>query len=615
MKKTLLLMSCFAMSLGAAAAEFRQVYDIDPVKAKQNEQLVQKALSESAPAKKDAPFVYSVVPPLSSVPRLPDSFPADGQIFGTLGIIAAQDEYEPGSFVIYSRKNADSFTLKTGDLKTDDGAVFPAKNLDLKLVKVWYQAGAAWYGYFADALTHALVPELLVNDENLVRVDTKQKENYVRYNNEDGSVRYEWMSAPYTALDFIEHLSQANINLMSDAETLQPVVLNKDEFKQFMLTVHVPENTKPGCYKGQIIMNADGKNVGTIPVQLRVLPFKLPTAGTYRDPMREYFICLYGTGNDNPKILQNLAAHNSFYLHHFPVADPFYPERFRKDVELARQNGIKTNMLMSSVPGCGFTMPSKTEPTPEKIAALKQLNATHKAAANMVKEVLGHTNFYAYGVDEGDFWVIKRERAAWDGVHEAGGNVMVSTRPHGASLYGLDYAAFAFAPVGKDVQEVKKYHQMNPDAHVGWYANPHSAPENPDIFRRMHGYVAYKGDFDASSNYCWWRGNWNDHSCIDEHAFRGLVMVYATKDDVLDTLEWEGVREGVDDIRYLTYLQILAEKGLKHKDWKVQRLARAARAFFAYSDHERDTIDPIRMECISYILKLMEAMKDDEVKK
>ncbi len=613
MKRTLLLLSCFAMGLGAADGEFRQVYDLDPVKVKQNELLVQQAMTNADAKWQKAPVLYSVIPPLSSVPRLPDTFPADGTFCSTLGVIAAQDEFEPASFVVYPKQNVDSFSLTASDLKSEDGTVFPAEKLDLKLVKVWYQAGSAWYGYFADALTHALVPELLLNDENLVRVDTKQKENYVRYNNEDGSIRYEWMSAPYTALNFVEHMSQANTNLMSDAEKLQPVVLNKNEFKQFMLTVHVPENTKPGLYQGAITMNADGKSVGTIPLSLRVLPFKLPVAGTYRDPLREYFICLYGTGTRHPKILKNLAEHNSFYLHNFPFADPFYPERFKADVKLAKEYGLKTGMLMSATPGCGFTM--RENPPPEKIAELNQLKYVYGKTAELVKEVLGHTNFYSYGVDEGDFWVIKRERAAWDAIHEAGGNVMVSTRPHGASLYGLDYAAFAFAPVGKDVAEVKKYHQMNPDAHVGWYANPHSAPENPDLFRRMHGYVAYKGDFDASSNYCWWRGNWNDHSCIDEHAFRGLIMVYATKDDVLDTLEWEGVREGVDDIRYLTCLQILAEKALKHKDWKVQRLARTARAFFAYSDHERDAIDPIRMECISYILKLQEALKNDEVSK
>ncbi len=615
MKRISMILGLLAFAVSAAAEPVRQVYSLDPDKVKENEALVQKAMAGKDRKWQNAPVLYSVVPPLSSVPRMPDSFPADGTFCGTLGIIAAQNEFEPASFVVYPRKNGDAFTFKVSDLKAADGTVFPAGKLDLKLVKVWYQAGSAWYGYFADALTHALVPELLLNDENLVLADTVKKENYVRYNNADGSVRYEWMSAPYTALDFAEKLSQANINLMSDAETLQPVVLNKNEFKQFMLTVHVPENTKPGLYKGAISMNLDGKSAGEIPVSLRVLPFKLPTAGTYRDPMREYFICLYGTSTTNPKILKNLAEHNSFYLHHFPYADPFYPERFKRDVKLAQENGLKTDMLMSATPNCGFTLPLKTEPTPKKLAELEQLKVTYKNTAALVKEVLGHTEFYSYGVDEGDFWTIKRERAAWDAVHEADGKVMVSTRPHGASLYGLDYAAFAFAPVGKDVQEVKKYHQMNPDAHVGWYANPHSAPENPDLFRRMHGYVAYKGDFDCSSNYCWWRGNWNDHSCIDEHGFRGLIMVYATKDDVLDTLEWEGVREGVDDVRYLTYLQILAEKGLKHKDWNVRRLARAARAFFAYSDHERDTIDPIRMECISYILKLQEAMKNDEVKK
>ena len=34
--------------------------------------------------------------------------------------------------------------------------------------------------------------------------------------------------------------------------------------------------------------------------------------------------------------------------------------------------------------------------------------------------------------------------------------------------------------------------------------------------------------------------------------YRNMNLVYATKDDFIDTLAWEGIREGIDDIRYAT---------------------------------------------------------------
>ncbi len=598
MKSSLLAFVLASACALSAADTFRQTYPLDPDKVRQNEIRVNNDL-KNVPQWEKAPFLYYTVDPMSSIKRLPDTFPVDGTLCGTLGIVAAQNEYEPASFVVYPRKNADRFTFTVSDLKSEEGNIFPAAQLDLKLLKVWYQTGSSWYGYFADALNHVLCPELLVNDENLVRVVANGRgHNYVRYYNEDGSIKYWWMTAPYTSLDY-QYLDRGNLQLIRDADTLQPVVLNKNEFKQFFLTAYVPEKQKPGLYTGSIKMTADGVSAGEIAVRIRVLPFELPEARTYHDFDREFFLCLYGTNARLPKVLKNLSSHNMFHPKDFPIANPFYPERFKADVQMAKENGIHVERLMDAMEGCG----------------LRSVTADHKRryaeAVKLVKSVIGKdAEIYSYGMDEGDFYMIKKQRDAWDAIHEAGANVMVSSLPHQRIQYGLDYVAFAFPPVGPwNEKAVADYHRMNPKALVGWYANPHSGPENPDYFRRMHGYVAYRNGFDASSNYSWWRNNWNDFSITDEHNMRGLIMVYATRDDVLDTIEWEGVREGIDDIRYITLMLRLARKANESKDWATRRLARNAMSFIAYSDPERDTITPIRMECISYILKLRTALE------
>jgi hypothetical protein len=45
---------------------------------------------------------------------------------------------------------------------------------------------------------------------------------------------------------------------------------------------------------------------------------------------------------------------------------------------------------------------------------------------------------------------------------------------------------------------------------------------------------------------------WND---FDDPVFRDHVFAYPTVNGVIDTTAWEGYREGVDDVRYLTKLQ------------------------------------------------------------
>lgn len=201
----------------------RQFYKIDPVKAKCNAEKVASDL-KNTPAWANAPAVYYVVDPLSDIRRTPDLYPEDGRIAAPLEIIAARGEFEPGSFVVYARKNADRFTLKISDLvHKKNGSVIPGSALDAKLVKVWYQCGAGWCGEFADPLARILVPEMLVNDENLIFADPATQDNYARYSNKDGSTTYEWISADFQVTGY-KFSNMVRIAMLKDADTLQPVV-------------------------------------------------------------------------------------------------------------------------------------------------------------------------------------------------------------------------------------------------------------------------------------------------------------------------------------------------------------------------------------------------------
>ena len=160
--------------------------------------------------------------------------------------------------------------------------------------------------------------------------------------------------------------------------------------------------------------------------------------------------------------------------------------------------------------------------------------------------------------------------------------------------------------------EVARFKDANPDALTGWYANPHSGPENPDYFRRLHGMMACKADYDVSANYCWWRNNWNDMAVPYEPNLRALVMVYGARDGVLDTLAWEGVREGLDDVRYTTLLRQRATALLDNsRGAAAASKARRALSFLAYWDERRDDIAAYRAECIRLILDLETTTEGD----
>lgn len=595
---------CGTLCVSAAEKPFRQTYHLDPAKVKANAERVAADLKDKPQWQKTI-LTYYAVPAMSDIRRLSDVFPTDGEACGTLNVIAAQGEYEPASFVIYPRKNVDKFELKVTDLTSKKGGKIPASEVDLKLIKIWYQSGQAWCGFFADCLTRTLTPEVLVNDENLIQVHPETQDNYVRYDNRDGSTSYQWMTANMMVVNYSQD-NQAQQGLISDAATLQPVVLNKDEFKQFFATVHVPAKTADGIYTGEIQFIADGKKVGAAPLKVRVLPFELPRPRTNYNLNKEFYFCFYGTVIRKPEVLRNLAKHNALHPMGFPFINVFEPKNFSADIKMAKEAGLDTDILFCGAQAADVA--SNTPPTGDQAKKLRELKRIIQRSAELCKKELGHTNFLSYGIDEAGPSLIRKERAAWALAHDAGGKVMVSTGAWRKLLFALDYMIVPGMPSPNRILEMNLFHEANPDSLTGWYGNPHSGPENPDYNRRIHGIMAYKGNYDVSANYTWWRNNWNDMATPYEEGLRNIVLVLGSRDGVLDTLEWEGIREGADDIRYATKLKLLATEAMKHKSGDVQLLGRRAMSYLAYFDAEREDLNAFRLETINYIIQLQNAL-------
>ena len=125
------------------------------------------------------PLACYVVPAMSSIKRLPEAIPADGKLGDRLNVVAAKGEFEPVSFVVFPFRDFATLEVTATALKGGNTTI-PASAADIKVVKCWYQAGTAWHSYFADPTRRELVPELLLNDERLIEVDRKTKDNYLR---------------------------------------------------------------------------------------------------------------------------------------------------------------------------------------------------------------------------------------------------------------------------------------------------------------------------------------------------------------------------------------------------------------------------------------------------
>ena len=78
---------------------------------------------------------------------------------------------------------------------------------------------------------------------------------------------------------------------------------------------------------------------------------------------------------------------------------------------------------------------------------------------------------------------------------------------------------------------------------------------------------------------------------------------------MIDTLQWEGFREGIDDIRYATAMKRLAQEASEHRDMNVKYAGRNALKFLAFMKPTSDNMDTARLEMISRILELRALLK------
>jgi hypothetical protein len=78
-------------------------------------------------------------------------------------------------------------------------------------------------------------------------------------------------------------------------------------------------------------------------------------------------------------------------------------------------------------------------------------------------------------------------------------------------------------------------------------------------------------------------------------------------DGVIDTIAWEGYREGIDDLRYLATLRKAIAKAEKSA---AAPKAKAARSFIENLDVNKADLSVVRSEMIGWILELNKMAAD-----
>ena len=555
-----------------------------------------------------AAVTWYAVDPMSERRYMPDAEPVGGLKGEPVRMVAALGEYEPGSFVLTSDADLGKVDFFVTDLAGEGGARIPAAEIDVKTVKVWYQAGNAWFSYFQDT-NLKLCPELLLHDEDLVLVDTKKVANYARLTEKDGKVHWHWLTSPRDIENRIEdspnyHIDDAFLSMkenFQDAPKFVGATLDRGKFKQFLLTVHVPEGAKAGLYTGEVRLRrrAGGANLGAVPLRLRVLPFALPPPCTYFDWNKDFrtFFCDYTSlegicfinGGDTALAERQLKAIIAdFVRHNDPI--PSFREAISRP-EFAKEAGMD---LRHADFGAMLLSWNKAE---MRFAA----RCLRKNAERITGEPL---QGYASWGDEYGLGTLRGIRPMVKIYHEEGFKFPVNSR-HGYAAGGY-LADLYWPPNCPDLSSknaTEHYNNLGGAGHFGWYACQHVGVENPAFIRRQYGMGPYRAGFSANFNYAHHLQGWND---ISQDVYRPMMFVYGSGNGCIDTIQWEAFREAIDDIRYATHLQRLARPLVESKDVEARYAARKALQCLSDLDGDDYDLGATRLEIVRHILALQQ---------
>ena len=559
------------------------------------------------------PVVFQQVKPFETKMILPYVLPDCVLADGRVDIVAAKGQKEVVSFVATSLKGLKDFTVRPSDLKCGN-AVIPAAAYDIKILKCWYRAGGAWVSYFLDPRQRILTPHLLLNDDDLIRVDELRTRNIMRIDYPEGR-KYVDFSDPKTG-----HHPFRRGTPFRDADTLQPTkqLWEAGRNQQYFATLAVPADAAPGLYTGTLALVADGKTVGSVPVRLRVLPFALPRPGSYENPDQVFF----GQMNRFPDfadgytqkdreafirgVMENIADHG---MNH---TERIFGNPVR--ARIALESGIVPDYIFgapapdywrnyfSGVPAGELTEADRELGIRMAIRKLLPYDRYYKSISPAAKPM---AIFYSEASSFTQLSAMQAEQA--EPAHRLGWGVFA----HGGKA-NADYAG--------DIQDLNSDVGVNRATADLWhaaggtimvYAQPFPGPENPALERRRNGMERWKAaHYDGNmqhgfevarvgyNEFAFDPGGDGNYRCVETAFYSSGKLIY--------TLPWEAIKAAYEDVRYGTMLRKLAMKHRDSPDEDIRREAKRALLWLEQRDGNNADMTMLRAAITERILVLMD---------
>lgn len=470
----------------------------------------------------DMRLLYSIRPAIRDRQTMPWTVPDAGELDGGIDLVACRGEFESVSIGLLATTDLQDVQLDFSELRSASGDVLDASIADPYHVICWYQNGVGTI----HAGTTALVAELLIKDPKLVTVDGKSRRNVLHFD-----------------------------PIPTDARTLQPIDIPAFESRGIWVTYRVPRDAKPGRYAGTIIVRDVSGTSGPIPVSLRIPSWELA-----RSPM------LHGLyyGRRMPK-LETIEQEKAFlkvleeeirdqvehgcnvvatYVHTGPLpSDRSSFATAQRISDILKKYGVTGTPYFSVVDFVG------SQTSPEQLAAVTR----HAREASRWAVQNGRTAYCFQGRDEASGDALRSQRPAWEAARAGGGSMWVACSANYFADMGdiLDYPVVS----GTLVPPLARKVHAN-GFRILSYGNPQAGVERPEVYRRNYGLALRVAGYDGAINYEYRtmddKSAWDD---FDHPHYRDHNFAYPAVGKPIDTIQFEGWREAIDDLRYLATLE------------------------------------------------------------
>lgn len=425
-------------------------------------------------------------------------------------------------------KDIAEIELSSSSLSSPQASIESGR-VEVYVVKVWEVSGVGIFR--SERMTQA---ELLLKDDRVPLDD-----GYLEHPQQGlGSVRPLWLYSP------------PGIRLTGCVHTS----LFAGEPKQIFLSVKIPADAPAAKYRGSLRLKASRGESSSIPIELDVLPFSL------MEPKQDLMI--WYRGSLDPRQSQFYVSPELFRTQ----LQDIYDHGFRS-ISVCERDRTTAQLAIDIAEEIGFARHVLFRLIPANAEALRFSKLTP----------------VFYLSEELDNYMLDSDEPKQSYLSEHRGNGAYCQILNWASMTSIVNHRFAgrmadHQDVGYKPTIISLALSRNRDFLASNHVPPHleqcriyyywqSHMEKPNLHRVLAGCYLWKTGADGISPYCYQHAPvfpfspFNDFDAWEpgygDGSLRDHMTTYPARDGVIPTLQWEGLREGIIDLRYLTTLEHL----------------------------------------------------------